>query len=461
MNELSYLKNTLFSIFACGFSQIFGAVLRIFLSRRLKAEGMALYQVSLCIYSVFLTPVLCGMPIALTQFISKCRGSGRNSNISSGMVFSFKVICGLGILSGFLMFLTRRFLAISLKEPAAEYAILVLSPSIFFVALGAFAKSCFEGYSNMIPCAVSQMAESVLKLIFALIFTYIFWIFSLKYAVMGAALAITLGEALATLILFLFMIPLFKNINLFSKTEIHGEIIAYAIPVTAYAVILSSLNLLENSVIKNSLLAVRFNHDQAQRLLMTYPGFVSSFESVKNCGKLSARGANVLYGAYFGYAMTIIRFPIGLLHAFCVPFFPLASKCFAEKNTKKLRNSVSRLIKAMLLISASLSTLIIMFSPQITKIIFGSAEYSKMLIFVSPMLIILPVTNLLSTLWYAYGKTFPPFLFSFISSVLSIFLSAVFIRIPCLNILGVAVSTVISAIFEMCMFFYFTNLYIK
>ncbi|MBQ7751493.1 MAG: oligosaccharide flippase family protein [Clostridia bacterium] len=461
MNELSYSKNTLFLIFAGGFSQIFGAVIRVFLSHRLKAEGMALYQVSLCIYSVFLTPVLFGMPVALTQFISKHRGSERNSDISGGTVFSFKIMCGLGILSGFLMFLSRRFLAISLKEPSAEYAILALSPSVFFVALGAFAKSCFEGHSNMLPCAVSQTAESILKLLFAYLFICIFGIFSLKYAVMGATLAITVGEAFATLILFLFMPPLLKNVKLFSKSKIHSEIIAYAIPVTAYAVILSSLNLLENSVIRNSLLAVRFNHSQAQRLLLSYPSFISSFESVKTCGKLSARGANALYGAYFGYALTVIRFPIGLLRTFCVPFFPLASRCFAEKNIKKLKSSVSRLIMTMLLISVPIAFLIIILSPQITKTIFGSAEYANMLIFVTPLLIILPLTDLFSTLWYASGKTFPPFIFSVIASILSVFLSALLIRIPCLNILGVAVSTVISSAFELFLFFCFTNRYIK
>ena len=461
MNELSYSKNTLFLIFANGFSQIFGAIIRIFLSHRLKAEGMALYQVSLCIYSVFLTPVLCGIPIALTQFISKRRGLGKTDEISGGVAFSFKVMCGLGILSGFLMFITGRFLAISLKEPAAEYAVLALSPSVFFVAMGAFAKSCFEGHSNMIPCAVSQMAESVLKLIFACVFTYIFGIFSLKYAVMGATLAITVGEALATLILFLFIPPLFKNVTTFSRTKIHSEIIAYAIPITVYAIILSSLNLLENSVIRNSLVAIRFNHNQAERLLSAYPGFVSSFESVKTHGKLSARGSNALYGAYFGYALTIIRFPIGLLHTFCVPFFPLASKCFAEGNIKKLKNSVSRLIKTILLVSAPISFLIIALSSQISKTIFGSAEYANMLIYASPLLIILPITNLFSTLWYAYGKTFPPFLFSVISSILSVFLSAILIRIPYLNILGVAVSMVISSSLELFMFFCFTKRYIQ
>lgn len=462
MKELSYSKNTVFLMLAGVFSQVLGAALKILLSYRLHEEGMAVYQVAICVYTVFLTPVLFGMPAAVTQFISKKRGEKREDIIAGGVKFAFNAIFLSGAVFSILMLVSRRFFAISLKEPAAEYAVLLLSPSVFFVALGAFAKSCFEGSSNMLPCAVSQGVESCIKLILTYAFTCLFGIFSLKYAVAGAALAITLGEAFATSVLFIFMAPLLKKTRLFSKPpRIYWEIVSYALPVTLYAVILSSLNLLENSVIRNSLLSVKFGEGSAQKLLFLYSPFTSVFDTVKASSRLSGSGADWLYGAYFGYALTIIRFPAGLLRIFCVPFFPLASKCFAEKNTEKLSFAVSKIIKTILIISLPLSAFFMAFAPQITTAVFGSPAYSHMLAFSAPLLVSAPLCELLSTLWYAYGKTFPPFIFGFITSVLSIILSAVLIRVPYLNILGAAVSSVISGFAELLMLFIFTRRYLN
>lgn len=458
MKDFSYSKNTLFLIIAGIFSQIFGAVLKILLSYRLKEEGMAIYHIALTVYSVFLTPVLCGMPIAVTQFISKCKGTEKSADMEHGINFSFTVMCILGIICSILMLISRRFFAISLKESSAEYAILLLCPSVLFVALGAFAKSFFEGHSNMLPCSVSQCIESILKLIFAYVFTYIMGIFSLKYAAAGATLAITAGEAFATLILFAFMIPNLKRIRLcFKKTSLCREIIAYALPITFYAVILNSLNLLENSVIRNALLAVRFDGASMQKFLLRYSSFTSAFDSIKETGRLSARGADWLYGAYFGYALTIVRFPLGLLRTFCVPFFPLATKYFANNNMEGLGISLSKLTRLMFTLSVPLCAFFIAFAPQITKLVFGSSAYSVMLVFISPILIISPVSELFITVCYADGKTFPPFIFSFITSFLSITLSAFLIRIPHLNILGTAVASVSAAFLELFLLYRFTK----
>ena len=425
---------------------------------------MALYQVAICVYSVFLTPVLCGMPIALTQFISKYKGEKNTYDFECGISFSFSVMCFLGIICGFFMFIMRRFFALALKEPNAEYAISALAPSVFLVALGAFFKSCYEGFENMLPCALSQGIESALKLLFACIFTSAFGIFSAKYTALGAALSITFGEAAATFVLFLFFTLSFKkNAYSYKNGKVCRGILSYALPVTVYAIVLNSLHLLETSVIRNSLLAVKFGGISAQRLLLRYSSFTAVFDSVAVTGKLSARGADWLYGAYFGYALTIVRFPAGLLRTFCVPFFPIASKHFAQGNIRKLLTLLAKLTGIMLTVSVPICVLFMTFAPQISSLIFGSRAYAHMLASASPLLIFAPLTELFSAVWYACGKTLPPFVFSFVSSLLSVLLSAILIRVPSLNISGVAVSSVISCLFEFLLLFAFTrrNLIIK
>ena len=52
-----------------------------------------------------------------------------------------------------------------MKEEKAIYAIKMIAPmSIFFVVLGTAYKSYYQGVSNMIPTALSQVTEAIVKL---------------------------------------------------------------------------------------------------------------------------------------------------------------------------------------------------------------------------------------------------------------------------------------------------------
>ena len=458
MNELSYRKNTFFLVAAGGLSQLFLAVQKIILARYLKEEGMAIYQSAMCVYSLFLTLACGGMPLALVHFISKEHSCGKEENILKGLRFTFSVMCSLGLFLSLLMFLSRGFFSAALKDSGAQYAIAALSPSVFIVSVGIVAKSCFEGYSNMFPCAVSQVFESLAKLILAYIFTAFFSIFSLKYAAAGGVLAITLGETFATVLLFIFFAPFFKKMksaDMSGMEQIRKRITEYAFPLMVYAILLSSLDLMENAVIRNSLLAIKFSDYQADAIIFKYSPYTSVFNSVKVSGRLSKEGAGWLYGAFFGYAMTVIRFPAGLLRTFSVSLFPISARHFAEKNEAALGKFLSKIIKVCLFVSLSLSIVTIIFAKRITALIFGCSAYSSMLIFASPLLVFAPASSILTTVIYSAGKTFVPFLFGFISFMISIPLCFILIKIPQINILGAAVASISGVICEFLMGFLF------
>ena len=464
MNELSYTKNTFFLVAAGVFSQIFAAVQKIILTRYLKEEGMAIYQSALCVYSVFLTLACGGMPLAVTHFISKELSRGKESNIYAGVKFSLSIMCFLGLFLSLLMFLTRRFFGGALKDLGAEYAIAALSPSVFFVASGAAVKSCFEGYSNMFPCAVSQVLESLVKLALAYFLVSFLCVFSSRYAAMGGALAITLGEAFATSVLFMFFTPFFRKIrasDLKANPQIHTSLMVYALPLTVYAIILSSLELAENAVIRNSLLAIRFSEAQAKTFFLKYSPYTSVFDTVITSKQLTLKGASWLYGAFFGYAMTVIRFPAGLLRTFSVPLFPLAAKHFSKGDCAALGKDLSRIIRTMLFISAPLCAVIIVFSNRITETLFGSPIYSSMLRTASPILVIAPVLCVLSAAEYASGRTFAPFLFGFISYMISIPLCFILIRVSSINILGAAIALTVGVFCEFIMSYFFITRRLK
>ena len=464
MKELSYLKNTSYLILAGILSQIFAAVQKIILARYLKEEGMAIYQSALLVYSLFLTLACGGIPIAVTHFISGARAKGESRNILSALSFALLITFCCGLLLSLMMFFTRTFFSIAMKEPLAEYAIAALSPSVFIVAVGAVAKSCFEGHSNMYPCAISQVSEAIIKLILAYIFTSFFSIFSARYTAFGGALAITCGEAFATALLFAFFYPFIKEIralHINADRKIRTALLSYALPVTAYAIILSSLDLLENAVIRNSLLAIKFTEISAERLFLRYSRYTSAFDTLIKSRRLTLKGASWLYGAFFGYALTIIRFPAGLLRTLSVSFFPIASKSFAEKNTAAVSKALSQAVKVILLISMPTGAIITIFGRQITSLIFSSSAYYTMLVSAVPILILSPLCSILATAEYAGGVTFVPFSISLFEFVISIPLCFILVRIPLININGAAIASSVGLLAELFLHLFFLSRRLK
>ena len=458
MRELSYTKNTIFLISAGVFSQIFGAVQKIVLTHYLKEEGMAVYQSAICVYSVFLTLAVSGIPFALTRLISKEGESGR---AYAAIGFALKTMCVLGAVLGILMYITRDFFSLAMKESGARYVIAALSPSVFAVAVGAVFKSCFEGHSNMLPCSISQAAESFVKLILAYLFTAFLCVFSVKYAAVGAALALTLGEIFADFVLFLFFIPFLKGIKSAKKCRVSAEILSFALPLALYSLILSSLDLLENSVIRNSLAAISFSESSANRLMREYRAYTAVFDNLCVSKRLTHEGTNWLYGAFFGYAQIVIRFFSGLLRILCVSFFPLAARHFAQNREKAAEAALSKIVRVMLGISVPLCAFLMIFGDRITYILFGSYAYYKMLVFSAPILIFAPLSSLFCTAEYASGKIFAPFLFGAASFFVSIPLCAVLIGIPELNILGAAVATISGLVAELLLHLLFLKKKVK
>ena len=65
MTKQNFLKGTVILIIANAISKILGAVFKIPLTYILKEEGMAVFNTAMLVYSVFLSFVISGFPIAI------------------------------------------------------------------------------------------------------------------------------------------------------------------------------------------------------------------------------------------------------------------------------------------------------------------------------------------------------------------------------------------------------------
>ena len=201
MKVKSLLGGTIVLITANIISKILGAVLKIPLTYILKEEGMAIYHTTFSVYITVLFLITSGIPFAVSKYISQAIALNKTDNIKKTVNISILIMSTIGLMGSLLLFFGADFFALSMKDPKATASIRAISPSVILVSIGCIYKSAFEAQQNMLPTAISQVVESIVKLILGFSLAMFFASFSVTYATSGAIFSITIGEFIATAIL--------------------------------------------------------------------------------------------------------------------------------------------------------------------------------------------------------------------------------------------------------------------
>ena len=448
MKSESFFKGTLILISANAISKILGAILKIPLTYILGEQGMAIYQTAFSVYIMLLSLITSGLPFAISRYVSGELALKRYGNIRFATKLSFLLMFGLGLLASLVMFFGADFFALSMKDPKAVFAIKAISPSIFFVAIGCVYKSCYQGYACQTPTAISQVIEALVKLIFGYLLASWFSALSVKYTSGAAIFGVTIGEAVATLILFLLYIPYRKNIRfekrISGRRKIVKSLISVAVPMTACALVSGLLGLLDASVIRSQLANITFTENSVKSFLATYSPFTDIFSTLSVGKKLSLDGARWLYGAYSGYAATVFNLPSGILASFGFAILPVVSGGIVSKNYARLTKTVSLAARTILLISLPASSILAFFSKEILYILFKNTASHLMLSAMAPVLIFSTLSQFYCSVLHASGNIMTPFKYITICNLIKIVLTYVLIPIPQLNILGAIIATFVA-----------------
>jgi len=448
MKSESFFKGTLILISANAVSKILGAVLKIPLTYILGEQGMAIYQTAFSVYIMLLSLITSGLPFAISRYVSGELALKRYGNIRFSVKFAFLLMAILGLFASLIMFFGANFFAFSMKDPKAVFAIKAIAPSIFFVAIGCVYKSCYQGYACQTPTAISQVIEALVKLVFGYLLASWFCSYPVAFTSGAAIFGVTIGEAIATLILFLLYIPYRKNVRsekrVTSRRKIAKSLISVAVPMTAFALISGLLGLLDASVIRSRLASITFSESAARSFIATYSPFTDIFSSLSGGGRLSLDGARWLYGAYSGYAATVFNLPSGILASFGFAILPVVTGGIVSKDYSRLTRTVSLAAKTILLISLPACGILALFSKAILYILFKNTASHLMLSSMAPILVFSTLSQFYCAVLHASGNIITPFKYITFCNLIKIVLTFVLIPIPQLNILGAIIATFLA-----------------
>ena len=182
-------------------AKMLGALYRIPLTNVLGAEGMGMYQLVFPVYALFMVLATVGIPTALSRTVAEKRATGESTRkyLSVSMLALFL----LGLIFATIMAVFSKFLAQKQGNADTYPGFLIIAPAIVCVCVISGFRGWFQGEMYMLPTALSNVVEQVVKLAVGLGLSYALAKRGVVYAVCGALLGVTVSEIATVLYMLL------------------------------------------------------------------------------------------------------------------------------------------------------------------------------------------------------------------------------------------------------------------
>ena len=182
-------------------AKMLGALYRIPLTNVLGAEGMGMYQLVFPVYALFMVLATAGIPTALSRTVAEKRATGESTRkyLSVSMLALFL----LGLIFATIMAVFSKFLAQKQGNADTYPGFLIIAPAIVCVCVISGFRGWFQGEMYMLPTALSNVVEQVVKLTVGLGLSYALAKRGVVYAVCGALLGVTVSEIATVLYMLL------------------------------------------------------------------------------------------------------------------------------------------------------------------------------------------------------------------------------------------------------------------
>ena len=151
-------------------TRLIGLAYRIPVNNILGDEGQGFYGCAFSIYNIALLLTSYSLPLAVSKLVSARTSKGEHKNAMRILKGALLFAVVVGALVGIIVFMFSDFIAgtiMSLRLSA--YALRVLAPCLFVVAVMGVVRGYFQGMGTMVPTAVSQIIEQIVNAIVSIV----------------------------------------------------------------------------------------------------------------------------------------------------------------------------------------------------------------------------------------------------------------------------------------------------
>ena len=469
-------------VVATALVKIIGAVYKIPLTGIIGSLGRGYFASAYNIYTPIYAISMAGLPVAVSTIVSRNAALGKYRDVKQALKITFPLFLILGIAGTVALFFAAKPYVDSVGSPLAIFSVFCIAPSILFCCIMSTYRGYYEGLNNMYPTAISQVIESVGKLVFGLVLSF----GVIKYADMQitqtgevfgqaiesegdkaivyalAAAAAILGVTLGTVFGAIYTVLRHKvkkdgitkemlvNSPLASpKKDTIKEIVAIAVPTAISSLVLNITNFIDTWMIQNRLESV---------VAKNYDVIMGLYGDSINAANIAKENIHTfLYGAYdttldFRNLIPTIMMTLG------VSAIPIISGAVAKKEYKLVNETVNTVFRTTMLVALPAGAGFFALSEPILRLLYNGTENQSGIAVAAPvlglyglMMAILTLSSPLTNMLQAIGRADVPAKALALGCAFKIGLNYFLIGIPEINIKGAVFGT--AFFYLLCIFY--------
>ena len=174
VKKQNVLNGAMVLVVATALVKIIGAIYKIPLTGIIGSLGRGYFASAYNIYTPVYAISMAGLPVAVSAIVSKNVALGKYRDVKQVFKVTFPLFLGLGVIgTAFLMLFANYYVTTIALSPLSIYAVFCIAPCVLFCCIMSTYRGYYEGLNNMYPTAISQVLESLGKLIFGLTLSYI------------------------------------------------------------------------------------------------------------------------------------------------------------------------------------------------------------------------------------------------------------------------------------------------
>ena len=150
-------------------NKVVGMLFRIPISNILGDSGMAYFNAAYHIFVWFYMISTGGLPLAVSILVSEARFRGNREEIKRIYSLTMKMFIVIGTLGTAVMMLLSHQFAFLNGVAGSYLSIIAVAPTLFLVCVASAMRGYFQGFQEMRPTAVSQIMETLGKLLMGIL----------------------------------------------------------------------------------------------------------------------------------------------------------------------------------------------------------------------------------------------------------------------------------------------------
>ncbi len=471
----SLLSGAMLLMFTTTIVHIIGVLYKIPITGVIGEVGRGYFTSAYEIYTPLYAISMAGLPVAVSKMVSERMATGRYREVRQVREASKRVFLVTGLVgTTLLLLLAYPFSHYIIKSPNAFYSILAIAPSIFFCCMMSTFRGYYEGLRNMAPTGISQVIETVGKLVFGLVLAKIVQIegrsqfastgtvfgtpcvtesdvffATAPYSAAAAIFGVTLGTVVALIYLFI-------------KHKLHGDgiteaelltspesdsvgsltkiLVRTAVPIATSSLVLNITNLIDSVTVQSRLKeAVALNVGVIRDM---YPE-ISASGIPDNLIK------DFLYGCY-GVALDFRGLIPTVIMTLGVSAIPVLSAAWATRETDKAQAAIHSVVKTATLLAVPAGFCMAVLSEPILQAMYLGTNSTSTITIAAPYVavfgyfaILLAISTPITNMLQAVGRADVPVKSLLVGASVKIICNYILVGNPEINIKGAPIGTVL------------------